>query len=111
MGNLDGPELAVGTGPGATAYAAGDRIVTLAPGAGGGLVISERGSVVSVDPRARTLVAAMDDGRMQDFAPEDIAGDRLAHGYAVTVHRSQGLTVDATHGLETGEEGNWPTCA
>lgn len=40
--------------------------------------------------------------RLQDFAPEDIAGDRLAHGYAVTVHRSQGLTVDATHGLDDG---------
>jgi hypothetical protein len=110
LGHLSGPELLVGaasgsgsgSGSGPTAYAAGDRIVTLAPGARGQLVTSERGSVVSVDPKARTLVAAMDDGRMQDFAPEDIASDRLAHGYAVTVHRSQGLTVDKTHGLDDG---------
>ena len=102
MGHLSGPELVVGSGEGASAYAAGDRIVTLAPGAGGRLVTSERGSVVSVDAAARTLVAAMDDGRLQDFGPDDVAGDRLAHGYAVTVHRSQGLTVDRTHGLEDG---------
>ncbi|MDQ2825584.1 MAG: AAA family ATPase, partial [Actinomycetota bacterium] len=108
LGHLSGPELVVGAGSGSgpgsssTAYAAGDRIVTLAPGARGQLVTSERGSVVSVDPGARTLIAEMDDGRMQDFASEDIAGDRLAHGYAVTVHRSQGLTVDRTHGLDDG---------
>gem|GEM_PF-491670 len=99
MGHLSGPEL---TAPGGAAYAAGDRIVTLAPGARGQLVTSERGSVLSVDVEARTLMAAMDDGRTQHFGPEDIAGDRLAHSYAVTVHRSQGLTVDATHALEDG---------
>ena len=99
MGSLSGPELIA---PGGAAYAAGDRIVTLAPGARGQLVTSERGSVVSVDVEARTLTAAMDDGRTQAFDTEDIGADRLAHGYAVTVHRSQGLTVDATHALEDG---------
>jgi conjugative relaxase-like TrwC/TraI family protein len=99
MGNLSSPEL---TAPGGAAYAAGDRIVTLAPGARGQLVTSERGSVLVVDPEARTLTALMDDGRTQHFATEDIGADRLAHGYAVTVHRSQGLTVDATHALEDG---------
>ncbi len=63
---------------------------------------SERGSVLAVDAEARTLTAAMDDGRTQHFEPEDIGADRLAHGYAVTVHRSQGLTVDGTHALEDG---------
>lgn len=99
MGNLSGPEL---TAPGGAAYAAGDRIVTLAPGARGRLVTSERGSVLSVDPETRTLVASMDDGRTQHFDTTDLGADRLAHGYAVTVHRSQGLTVDATHALEDG---------
>ncbi len=99
MGNLSGPEVVA---PGGATYATGDRIVTLAPGARGQLVTSERGSVLAVDPEARTLTAAMDDGRTQHFETEDLAGDRLAHGYAVTVHRSQGLTVDGTHALEDG---------
>ena len=49
MGNLSGPTL---TAPGGAAYAAGDRIATVAPGARGQLVTSERGSVASVDPEA-----------------------------------------------------------
>jgi hypothetical protein len=75
MGNLSGPEL---TAPGGAAYAAGDRIVTLAPGAGGRLVTSERGSELAVDSEARTLTARMDDGRTQYFGTEDLARDRLA---------------------------------
>jgi hypothetical protein len=39
----------------------------------------------------------MNDGREHRLGPDDIAADRLAHGYATTVHRSQGATVDTTH--------------
>lgn len=80
-GRLSGPEL---TAPGGRRYAAGDCIVTLAPGADGRLVTSERGRVLAVDPGAGTLTACMDDGRIQPFAPEETTADRLALGYAVT---------------------------
>src|SRR5207302_10234322 len=33
---------------------------------------------------------------------DELARDRLAYGYAVTVHRSQGATVDVAHRLEDG---------
>jgi hypothetical protein len=46
-GRLNGPELEA---PGGRRYAAGDRIVTLAPGAGGAIVTSERGTITNVDP-------------------------------------------------------------
>jgi conjugative relaxase-like TrwC/TraI family protein len=98
-GRLTGPELEA---PGGRRFAAGDRIVTLAPGAGGQLVTSERGRVIEVDQVGGGLVARMDDGRVQQFGPEDTAADRLDHGYAVTVHRSQGATVDVAHVLEDG---------
>jgi hypothetical protein len=97
-GRLSGPELVA---PGGRRYAVGDRLVTLAPSADGTLVTSERGRVIAVDP-AGTLVARMDDARTQPFAPEDTAADRLAHGYAVTVHRSQAATVGTTHRYEDG---------
>jgi conjugative relaxase-like TrwC/TraI family protein len=97
-GWLHGEELMVGE----RSYRAGDRIVTLAPGADGQLVTSERGVVESVDPGAQSLRSRMDDGRLQPFGHEDIAPDRLAHGYAVTVHRSQGATVDRAHLLADG---------
>ena len=92
-GRLAGAELVVeGTG-----YRAGDRIVTLAPGANGHTVTSQRGVVTAVDMNTRSLLACMDDGREHLLGPDDIAADRLAHGYATTVHRSQGATVDTTH--------------
>ncbi len=97
-GKLWGPELEVGR----VGYRAGDRIVTLAPGANGEIVTSERGTVIAVDVKRRELGATMDDGRFQRFADQDIDADHLAHGYAVTVHRSQGATVTRAHVLEDG---------
>jgi hypothetical protein len=89
-GRLTGPELHVdGTG-----YRAGDRIVTLAPAANGEIVTSQRGMVTSVDVDNRSILVSMDHGREHRFGPDDIGADRLAHGYATTVHRSQGATVD-----------------
>ena len=98
-GQLDGPEI---TAPGGRQYQAGDRIVTLAPGANGQIVTSERGTVTAVNPDDRSLVARMDDGRHQHFAAEQTVKDKMNHGYAITVHRSQGATADTAHRLEDG---------
>jgi hypothetical protein len=98
-GQLDGPEI---TAPGSRHYRAGDRIVTLAPGANGQIVTSERGTVTAVNPDDRSLVARMDDGRHQHFTAEQTGKDKMNHGYAITVHRSQGATVDTAHRLEDG---------
>ena len=98
LGRLRGPELMVGD----VGFRAGDRIVTLAPGAGGEIVTSECGTVLAVDVARRELGATMDDGRYQRFAGDDLAADHLAHGYAVTAHRSQGATVRRAQALEDG---------
>ncbi len=92
-GRLTGPELPVG----ANVYQAGDRIVTLAPSAGGHLVTSQRGEVITVAPDAVSLAVRMDDGRTYTLAPDQIGSDQLALGYATTVHRSQGATFDSAH--------------
>jgi conjugative relaxase-like TrwC/TraI family protein len=98
-GRLGGPEI---EGRGGARYAAGDRIVTLAPGRGGKVVTSERGLVFLVDQEAQRLVAKMDDGREQVFARDQIGATQLAHGYATTVHRSQGATTGRAHVYEDG---------
>jgi conjugative relaxase-like TrwC/TraI family protein len=99
LGKLLGPELVVGD----TSYQAGDRVVALTPGASGEVVTSECGTVVEVDLQRQELVATMDDdGRCQRFGGEELGAAHLAHGYAVTVHRSQGATVERTHALEDG---------
>ena len=43
-----------------------------------------------------------DDQRIQRFGSEELGASRLAPAYAVTVHRSQGATVERAHILEDG---------
>jgi UvrD-like helicase C-terminal domain len=38
-----------------------------------------------------------DDGHTHTLGPDQIGADKLAHGYATTVHRSQGATFDTAH--------------
>jgi hypothetical protein len=92
-GRLAGPELVAGR----TAYQAGDRIVTLAPSAGGRLVTSQRGEVTAVDLGAGSLIVRTPDGRTHTLGPDQTGSDRLAHAYATTVHRSQGATFAVAH--------------
>lgn len=97
-GWLTGPEI---TAPGGRNYRQGDRIVTLAPYAGL-TVTSETGTVEQVHPDLGALTVRFDDGRHILLPPAFTASNRLAHGYAITVHRAQGSTVDTTHYLEDG---------
>ena len=100
LGRLHGKELVA---PGGAVYEAGDRVVTLAPGEGGKFVTSETATVVTVDAKAKTLTVRLDDdGDIRILGEREIAADRLAHGYAVTVHRSQGSTIGRAHALEDG---------
>jgi conjugative relaxase-like TrwC/TraI family protein len=98
-GRLGGAEIEA---RGGARYAAGDRIVTLAPGRDGKVVTSERGLVFLVDQEAQRLVAKMDDGREQVFERDEIGATQLAYGYATTVHRSQGATTGRAHVYEDG---------
>jgi hypothetical protein len=95
-GWLTGPEIIA---PGGRRYRQGDRIVTLAPYAGL-TVTSETGIIEQVHPDLGALTVRFDDGRQVLLPPGFTAGNRLSHGYAITVHRSQGATVDATHYLD-----------
>ncbi len=97
-GWLAGPEI---TAPGGRRYRAGDRVVALAPVAGQ-VVTSEVGTVESVDAANGSLTVLLDEGRRTVFAGPFTSSQRLAHAYAVTVHRSQGATVDTAHYLEEG---------
>ncbi len=97
-GWLVGPEIAA---PGGKRYRGGDRVVTLAPFAGK-VVTSETGSVEGVEVADGSLTVRFDDGRCRRLPQHATAADRLAYGYAITVHRSQGATVDTSHCLEDG---------
>ena len=102
LGRLEGPEAVA---PGGTSYAVGDRVVTLAPAAGGTVVTSETGRVVFVDAKAPSLSIRMDDdNEIRKLVGPEIGADRLSLGYAVTVHRSQGSTGERAH---CGQMATW----
>ncbi len=86
--------------PGGRRYAAGDRIVTLAPSGDGRFVTSERGTVTAVHDE--DLAVRFDDGRHGTLSGEQLRADRLDHAYAVTMHRMQGATVDRAHVFADG---------
>ena len=97
LGRLSGPELVA---PAGRRYQAGDRVVTLAPGADGAWVTSQRAVVTSVNTEARALTAITPEGTELRVGAEHTGADKLGHAYAVTAHRSQGATVDVAHALE-----------
>ncbi len=104
---ISGPELAA---PGGARYAAGDRIVTLAPGADGKVVTSERGMVFLVDPEAQRLVARMDDGREQVFEHEEQLGNRSwPTAMRPPSTGAKGRPVSAPTSTRTVAVGSWPT--
>ncbi len=95
-GVVAGPEV---EGAGGRRYAAGDRVVFLAPG-DGRWVTSERAKVVDVGEGRLTV--AFDDDRQEELAGEEIGVERLDYAYALTVHRTQSATVDRAHVLADG---------
>jgi conjugative relaxase-like TrwC/TraI family protein len=98
-GRLCGPELVF---PGGNAYRAGDRVVTLAPGADGRLVTSQRAVIATVDPAGEELTLWTEDGQHVRLGMEVAGSDRLGYGYATTVHRCQGSTTERAHLLADG---------
>lgn len=96
-GNVHGPELAAAGG---RRYAVGDQVVMLTPDRDARWVTSERGIITRIDGDA--LAVGFGDDRTVTLAGTDIDDEHLDHAYAVTVHRTQGATVDTAHVLADG---------
>jgi ATP-dependent exoDNAse (exonuclease V) alpha subunit len=87
--------------PGGTPYRAGDRVVALTRLAED-VPTSQTGIVGPVDPSSRYVHIDFDNGASYKVPISRMGADEMAHGYAVTVHRAQGATVDTTHTVEDG---------
>ena len=87
---------------GERSFASGDRVMFLQNerGLGGdglGVKNGTLGTIVEVS--ARSMSVRTDDGRGVSFDLKDY--DRIDHGYAATIHKAQGMTVDRAHVLAT----------
>jgi Ti-type conjugative transfer relaxase TraA len=96
-GNELGDDILVKTGRGDRQFASGDRIMFLRNERSLGVKNGTLGTVEKVSESQMTLRA--DDGRSVDFDLKDYRD--LDHGYAATIHKAQGMTVDRSHMLAT----------
>ena len=92
-----GEDVAIRTERGERHFARGDRIMFLRNERSLGVKNGSLGTVETVTP-ARMAVM-LDDGRAVAFDLKDYAN--VDHGYAATIHKAQGVTVDRVHVLAT----------
>ncbi|RMC30106.1 Ti-type conjugative transfer relaxase TraA [Paracoccus alkanivorans] len=92
-----GEDVRVMVERGARSFAAGDRVMFLQNERGLGVKNGTLGTVEDVSTQSMTV--RTDDGRDISFDLKDY--DRIDHGYAATIHKAQGMTVDRTHVLAT----------
>jgi Ti-type conjugative transfer relaxase TraA len=92
-----GDDAPVQTERGQRQFASGDRIMFLRNERELGVKNGTLGTVEEVTPQRMTV--RVDDGRSLTFDLKDYA--HIDHGYAATIHKAQGMTVDRAHVLAT----------
>jgi len=92
-----GEDVTIETVRGARELAAGDRIMFLKNERSLGVKNGSLGRIESVT--SARMAVLLDDGRAVAFDLEDYA--HVDHGYAATIHKAQGMTVDRVHVLAT----------
>lgn len=92
-----GEDVRVTVERGTRSFAAGDRVMFLQNERGLGVKNGTLGTIKQVS--AQSMTVQTDDGRYIAFDLKDY--DRIDHGYAATIHKAQGMTVDRTHVLAT----------
>jgi len=92
-----GKDVTINAERGSRQFATGDRIMFLRNDRELGVKNGSLGEIERVSPQ--NITAKMDDGRSVAFDTKDY--NQLDHGYAATIHKAQGVTVDRTHVLAT----------
>lgn len=92
-----GDETTLQVTRGMRTFAAGDRIMFLRNERSLGVKNGSLGTIRKVD--AARMQVVLDDGRSVAFDHKDYR--EIDHGYAATIHKAQGMTVDRVHVLAT----------
>jgi conjugative relaxase-like TrwC/TraI family protein len=88
------PSAVATSSDGTLEVAAGDVIVVTRNHREHGVLNGMRGHVISFDPRAASVAMVDDLGESHLLPAELLASGDVQHGYALTIHRAQGVTVD-----------------
>jgi Ti-type conjugative transfer relaxase TraA len=92
-----GEDVTINTERGDRSFALGDRLMFLRNDRDLGVKNGTLGEIERASPTHMTV--NLDDGRSIAFDTKNYAD--VDHGYAATIHKSQGVTVDRTHLLAT----------
>jgi len=92
-----GADVRVTVERGVRGFASGDRVMFLQNERSLSVKNGTLGTIERVS--AQSMTVRVDDGRSVGFDLKDY--NRIDHGYAVTIHKAQGMTVDRTHVLAT----------
>jgi Ti-type conjugative transfer relaxase TraA len=92
-----GEDVTIKAGRGDRQFATGDRLMFLRNDRDLGVKNGSLGQIKQVNPHSMTV--KLDDGRSIAFDTKNYA--HVDHGYAATIQKSQGVTVDRTHVLAT----------
>jgi len=87
-----GEDITIATERGERSFASGDRLMFLRNDRELGIKNGTLGTIQQISPQSMTV--KLDDGRTARF-------DLIDHGYAATIHKAQGMTIDRTHVLAT----------
>jgi len=98
-GALKGEDQVLGTERGERAFAVGDRLMFLRNERSLGVKNGTLGTVERVDGGGLAVRLDGQERRRVSFDLKDYA--HIDHGYAATIHKSQGVTVDRAHLLAT----------
>ena len=92
-----GSDVAIKVERGERQFASGDRVMFLRNERGLGV---KNGTLASIEQvTSQRMAVRTDDGRSVAFDTKDYA--HIDHGYAATIHKAQGMTVDRAHVLAT----------
>jgi Ti-type conjugative transfer relaxase TraA len=99
-GELSGPEVALETRHGPAVFAVGDRVQFTDTDKKAGIYNGNAGTITALDERSGELWAVLDTpadgkGREVSWSAAEFAGFR--HGYAGTIYKGQGKTLDHTY--------------
>lgn len=92
-----GDDISLAVERGERSFASGDRVMFLKNERSMGVKNGTLGTVQSVNQLR--IAVMLDDGRAVAFDIKDYAA--IDHGYAATIHKAQGMTVDKVHVLAT----------
>ena len=92
-GQVRGPDLEVG----GRQFALGDEVVALRNDRRLGVLNGLRGTVTALDPVARSLTMLTQSGTELALPEQYLGQGHLGWGYAVTLHKGQGSTVDRAY--------------